>query len=84
MGQGGLNDQMAVSYQKLYHLLSSKGMSTVELRKQAGFSGNIMTRIRRNHYISLDSIEKICLTLQCTVDDILEFTMDKEEEGMKK
>ena len=71
---------MAVSYKKLFHLQIDKGMTNAELMEQAGFSANIITRIKRDNYISLDSIEKICKTLQCGVDDILEFTTDDKNE----
>lgn len=54
---------MAVSYKKLFHLLIDKGMTNAELMEKAGFSANIITRIKRDNYISLDSIEKICKTL---------------------
>ena len=64
---------MGVRYDKFFHLLTERNITTRELEKQAGFSGNITTRMRRNEYISLESIEKICRTLECRVDDILEF-----------
>lgn len=64
---------MAVSYKKLFHLLIDKGMTNAELMENAGFSANIITRLKRNQYISLDSIEKICTVMNCGVDDILEF-----------
>ena len=72
---------MAVTYKKLFHLLIDKGMTNAELMEKAGFSANIITRIKRDNYISLDSIEKICKVLQCGVDDILEFTSDETEQG---
>ena len=68
---------MAVSYKKLFHLLVDRDVSNGELQKMAGFSGNIMTRMKREQYISLESVEKICKVLDCKVDDILEFTFDK-------
>lgn len=70
---------MAVTYKKLFHLLIDKGMTNAELMEKAGFSANIITRIKRDNYISLDSIVKICKTLNCGVDDILEFIPDKKE-----
>ena len=70
---------MAVTYKKLFHLLIDKGMTNAELMEKAGFSANIITRIKRDNYISLDSIEKICKTLQCGVDDILDFVPDTNE-----
>ncbi len=71
---------MAVSYRKLFHLMIDKGMTNAELMEKAGFSANIITRIKRDNYISLDSIEKICYALDCGVDDILEFIPDKKEQ----
>jgi len=73
---------MAVSYDKLLHLLIDRQMSNSQLIKRAGFSGNVMTQIKRRKYISLDSIERICRVLDCGVDDILEF-MD-ENKPVKK
>ena len=70
---------MAVTYKKLFHLLIDRGIATSELTEQAGFSANILTRLRRDQYVSLDSIEKIFVTLNCGVDDILEFFPDREE-----
>ncbi len=69
---------MAVSYKKLFHLLIDKEMSNADLQKQAGFSANIITRLKRNEYIKLQSIESICRVLGCGVDDILDFLPDQE------
>ena len=64
---------MAVSYKKLFHLLIEKDMTNAQLMQQAGFSANIITRLKRNEYVSMDSLENICRVLDCGVDDILEF-----------
>lgn len=71
---------MAVSYKKLFHLLIEKNMTNAKLQQEAGFSANIITRLKRNGYISLETIESICRVMDCGVDDILEFTPDKAEE----
>ncbi len=68
---------MAVSYKKLFHLLIEKEMSNADLQKQAGFSANIITRLKRNEYVKLQTIESICNILNCGVDDILEFVSDE-------
>lgn len=70
---------MAVSYKKLFHILIDRNMTAAELQKEAGYSANISTRMRRDEYVSLDSIEKICRVLGCKVDDIVEFISDEEE-----
>jgi len=69
---------MAVNYKKLFHLLIEKEMSNSDLQKQAGFSANIITRLKRNEYVKLQTIESICKVFNCKVDDILEFTPDGE------
>ena len=70
---------MAVSYKKLFHLMIEKDMTNAQLQQQAGFSANIITRLKRNGYISLESVESICRVLDCRVDDILEFVSDEEK-----
>ena len=52
-------------------------MTNSQLQKQAGFSANIITRLKRNEYISLDSVESICRVMKCGVDDVLEFVPEK-------
>jgi DNA-binding Xre family transcriptional regulator len=69
---------MAVSYKRLFHLLIEREMTTAQLQQQAHFSANIITRMKRNGYVSLDTIESICRTMNCGVDDILEFIPDKD------
>ena len=64
---------MSVSYKKLFHLLIEKDMTATQLQQKAGFSANIIARIKRNSYVSLETIENICRTLECGVDSILEF-----------
>ena len=53
-------------------------MSNADLMGQAAFSANIITRLKRDSCLSLESIEKICGTLKCGVDDILEFIDDED------
>ena len=64
---------MAVTYKKLFHLMIDKGITNSDLIELTGCSANIITRLKRNNYLALDSIERICKTLHCGVDDILEF-----------
>ena len=71
---------MAVTYKKLFHLMIDKDLSNAELMEQAGFSANIITRLKRDNYLSLDTIEKICNTLNCGVYDILEFIKEPTED----
>lgn len=74
---------MAVSYKKLFHLMIEKDISNSQLQQQAGFSANVISRLKNNRYISLESIENICRILECGVDDILEFMPVEVEEDAR-
>jgi len=69
---------MSVSYKKLFHMMIEKDISNAQLQQRADFSANIITRLKRNAYISLESVESICRVMDCKADDILEFIPDKE------
>jgi putative transcriptional regulator len=75
---------MAVCYKKLLHLMIEKGVTNTQLQHKAGFSGNVITRIKRNDYISLESVESICRVLNCGVDDILEFLREGPSKESEK
>ena len=56
---------MGVTYGKLWELLEEKEMKKIELQRKAGISGNILARMGRNEYISMESVEKMCRILHC-------------------
>ena len=56
-----------------------KKVSATELKKKTGVSGNIISRLKKDEYVSMCSIEKICEVLKCSVDDILEFVKRDEQ-----
>ena len=73
---------MAITYKKLFHMLIDREMTPAQLQKEAGYSAYISTRLRRDHYVSLESMEKICRVLDCKVDDIIEFIPDKDGDSL--
>ena len=64
---------MSVEYSKLWDILKNRNMKKSELQKAAKISGNILARLGNNEYVSMETIEKICRTLDCSADDILQF-----------
>lgn len=65
---------MAISYDRLWKLLIDKKMKKTDLMRQAKISSNALAHLGRNESVSLECIEKICRLLECTPNDILEFT----------
>lgn len=69
---------MAVNYDKLWSILNEHGMMKTELIKEAGISTNAMAKLGRNEDVRIGVLEKICLALDCKIDDILDIVPDKE------
>ena len=68
---------MAYSYNRLWKLLIDKKLTKTEMRKKAGISTNILAKMGKDEPISMDSLAKICVALECTLDDIAEITADE-------
>ena len=47
---------MSISYKKLFHLMIDQGVSNGELMQKAQISANIIPRMKKNGYISLETI----------------------------
>ena len=69
---------VAVSYNNLWKLLIDKGMNKTELKEASGISFNVMARMGKNETVSLESLEKICMVLNCNIGDIMDITTQTE------
>lgn len=63
---------MDVSYNKLFKLLIDKEMKKTEFAKKVGISANTLAKLSRNETVSMEVIIRICRSLQCSVNDILD------------
>ena len=66
-------NSLPVCYNNLWKLLIDKNMNKTELKETAGISFNVMARMGKNEPISLESIEKICVVLNCNIEDVVQF-----------
>lgn len=57
-------------------MLAQNEMSKAELRKQADIAPNTMTKLRRNEYVAMPILSKICKTLNTDYGDIMEYVPD--------
>ncbi|MBS6195820.1 MAG: helix-turn-helix transcriptional regulator [Clostridiales bacterium] len=74
---------MAISYSKLFKLLIDRKMKKKELCELAQISSSTLSKMGRDEIVSMEVIAKICLKLNCTVDDILEIMPDGNERKME-
>lgn len=68
---------MAVCYNKLWKILIDRNMSKTQLIKAAKITTNAMARMGRNEDVRVEVLAKICTTLGCTMDDILDIVPDE-------
>ena len=73
---------MAANFEKYFKLAEEKGITYSQILKEANISGNVLTRMRRNEYVSLESIEKICRALGCDICDMMDFDPELERKGV--
>lgn len=69
---GERTKNMAVSYKKLWHLLLDRDMKKKDLQQAAGLTAYAINKLSRNEAVTTDTLAKICRSLDCTVDDIME------------
>ena len=63
---------MRISYNKLWKLLIDKGMTKMELKDAAGVSAASIAKLGKGGNITTDVLLKICETVNCHIEDILE------------
>lgn len=63
---------MAVTYKKLWHILLDKDMKKKDLQEAAQLTAYAMNKLSRDEAVTTDILAKVCRTLNCTVDEIME------------
>lgn len=74
---------MTYSYNRLWKLLIDMRMTKTETRKQAGISANILAKMGKDEPVAMNTLAKICVALDCVLDDIVEISNDTEGGGEK-
>ena len=60
-----------MDYSKLWEKVREKGIKNkTDLIPMAGISTNILAKLSKGEFISMDSLQKICKALQCDVGDV--------------
>jgi DNA-binding Xre family transcriptional regulator len=63
---------MQITYKKLWKLLIDKDMNKQQLKEQAGVSSATIAKLSKGENITTDVLLKICESLNCHIEDILE------------
>ena len=68
---------MRISYNKLWKLLIDKNMKKNDLKEQAGISSASIAKLGKGENITTDVLLRICETMHCHLNDIMETIDDK-------
>lgn len=65
-----------VCYKKLWKLLIDRDLYKKDLCRISGISTATVTKMAKNGYVSTEILEKICMAMNCKVEDIVDFVID--------
>ena len=63
---------MPINYNKLWKLLIDRNISKSDLEKMTSLSRSTIAKLRRGENVNTDVLERICLALECRIEDIAE------------
>lgn len=69
---------MAVSYKKLWKLLIDHDMKKKDLAEKTGISSYTIAKMTKGENVTTDILVRICETLNCNIEDIMEILPCKE------
>lgn len=62
-----------ISYEKLWETMKERGVSQYRLIKDYGVSAAQIGRLKKNMYVSTHTLEQLCESLKCSIEDIVEY-----------
>lgn len=61
-----------VNYKPLWKMLTDKNKTKGDLRRETKIAASTFTKMANNENVSLDVLVRICIALNCGLDDIVE------------
>lgn len=68
-----------ISYEPLWSTMKQRGITKYQLIYHWGISSNTLRRIGKNLPASSNTLNELCLILDCNVENILRFEATEEE-----
>jgi len=65
-----------IKFDKLWITMKEKGFSTYKLRETCGIDSKTIRRLRANKNIETKTLDKLCIALNCRIEDIAEFVVE--------
>ena len=65
-----------IRFDKLWKVMEEKGITTYLLREQCGIDSKTVRRLKANDNIETKTLNKLCIALDCKLEDIAEYVKD--------
>lgn len=65
-----------IVFDKLWVVMKKKGISTYQLRESCGIDSKTIRRLKANENVETKTLNKLCIALNCKIEDIAEFIDD--------
>lgn len=62
---------MAINYQGTFDKMKEAGITTYRIRKENILSQSTLQKLRDGKYVTTETIERLCLLLNCTPNDLM-------------
>lgn len=69
---------MYIDYSRLWKLLVEKGLTKSELIELTGISSRVIAKMTKCETVTTDTIARICTSLDCRVEDMMECVRESE------
>ncbi|HJA47238.1 helix-turn-helix domain-containing protein [Limosilactobacillus mucosae] len=66
------NENLSISYNKLWKLLIDRGMKKKDLQQASGVSAASIAKLGRNGNVTTEVLLRVCKALGCDISDIME------------
>lgn len=67
-----------IVFDKLWHVMDERHISTYYLREKAGIDSKTVRRLKANDNIETKTLDRLCKVLHCKLEDIAEFIDDPD------
>ncbi|MBQ3163058.1 MAG: helix-turn-helix transcriptional regulator [Lachnospiraceae bacterium] len=69
-------ERTKVNYKPLWKMLIDREISKQQLREKTSIARSTMVKMVNNEYVAMDVLVRICIALDCGIDDIVEIERD--------
>ena len=67
-----------ICFDRLWATMEKKGISQYKLTREYGVSNGQLDRLRKNGSVSTYTLNRLCMILDCELEDIAQFVKDQK------